>query len=106
MSKKKEDLKNKAKLCLFDDDSLIFELSSRGYTCLEDSEYVDLLTDIDDDKESNESGCYDTSGFPQYFSIERMKAFGNDLREHLLEITGQGHYVTNEQLLNELRDLL
>lgn len=104
MSKEK---KKTTLLCAFDDDSLIFELSKRGYTCLEDDEYSELLADVDGEGEIDEDdGCSDTSGFPQYFSIERMKAFGNDLREHLLEITGQGHYVTNEQLLNELRDLL
>ena len=88
---------------MFSNDDLIFEMSERGYTCLADDEYLNLLKD---EEECDVDVSYGSSGFPQVFSVDRMRAFGNDLREHLLEITGQGHYVTNEQLLNELRNLL
>lgn len=75
MSKEKE---KSNELCAFDVGSLIFELSKRGYTCLKDYEYFELLSDdVDEEESSDDDGCRDTSGFPQYFYIERTKSLVN-----------------------------
>lgn len=101
MSKSKKNASVDALLEELDTALLKFELESRDYVCLEEDEYQELI--------SESEGKLAESTFtslPNFYAIERTYAFGDKLREHLLDITGQGHYVTNEELLNELRDLL
>lgn len=73
------------------DDELIDELKSRGYAVKENNK---------EEKAVNYPGS-----LPSQYIIPRL--FDNHmLREHLLKITGQGHYVTNEQLVENLKELL
>lgn len=68
----------------FEDDELIDEMKSRGFTVLDE-----------DDEVSNEDGFF----LPNLFDRHQ-------LRKHLLNITGLGSYVTDEDILSELKSLL
>ena len=78
----------------FEDDELIEELEDRGYT-------------IDKDEEEDEDEVPETSRkrMPSSYTIRR-DFDRHQLRTHLENITGCGGYVSNEELLNQLKDLL
>ena len=78
----------------FDDDDLIEELESRGYT-------------VEKDDEEDEGDVPETSRtrMPSSYTIRR-DFDRHQLRTHLENITGCGGYVSNEELLNQLKDLL
>ena len=78
----------------FEDDELIEELEDRGYT-------------IDKDEEEDEDEVPETSRkrMPSSYTIKRCFD-RHQLRTHLENITGCGGYVSNEELLNQLKDLL
>ena len=78
----------------FEDDELIEELEDRGYT-------------IDKDEEEDEDDVPETSRkrMPSSYTIKRCFD-RHQLRSHLENITGCGGYVSNEDLLEQLKYLL
>lgn len=78
----------------FEDDELIEELEDRGYT-------------IDKDEEEDDDEVPETSRkrMPSSYTIKRCFD-RHQLRTHLENITGCGGYVSNEELLEQLKDLL
>lgn len=78
----------------FEDDELIEELEYRGYT-------------IDKDEEEDEDDVPETSKNRMPFSYTIKRCFDrHQLRTHLENITGCGGYVSNEELLEQLKYLL
>lgn len=75
----------------FDDDDLIEELESRGYTVIEEDE--------DDVPETSRTQM------PSFYTICR-DFDRHKLRDHLLNLTGQGCYVSDDELLEGLKYLL
>lgn len=78
----------------FEDDELIEELEDRGYTIEKDEE--------DDDDEVSETS---RKRMPSSYTIKRCFD-RHQLRAHLENITGCGGYVSNEELLEQLKYLL
>ena len=78
----------------FEDDELIEELEDRGYTIDKDEE--------DDDDEIPETS---RKRMPSSYTIKRCFD-RHQLRTHLENITGYGGYVSNEELLEQLKYLL
>ena len=78
----------------FEDDELIEELEDRGYTIDKDEE--------DDDDEVSETS---RKRMPSSYTIKRCFD-RHQLRTHLENITGCGGYVSNEELLEQLKYLL
>ena len=79
----------------FDDDDLIEELENRGYT----------VSDKNEEEDDDEVPETSRKRLPSSYTIKRC--FDNkELREHLLNIAGLGSYVSNEELLEQLKDLL
>ena len=78
----------------FEDDELIEELEDRGYTIDKDEE--------DDDDEVPETS---RKRMPSSYTIKRCFD-RHQLRTHLENITGCGGYVSNEELLEQLKYLL
>ena len=78
----------------FEDDELIEELEDRGYTIDKDEE--------DDDDEVSETS---RKRMPSSYTIKRCFD-RHQLRTHLENITGCGSYVSNEELLEQLKYLL
>ena len=78
----------------FEDDELIEELEDRGYT-------------IDKDEEEDNDEVPETSRkrMPSSYTIKRCFD-RHQLRTHLENITGCGGYVSNEELLEQLKYLL
>ena len=78
----------------FEDDELIEELEDRGYT-------------IDKDEEEDDDEVPETSRkrMPSSYTIKRCFD-RHQLRTHLENITGCGGYVSNEELLEQLKCLL
>lgn len=77
----------------FEDDELIEELEDRGYTIDKDEE---------DDDEVPETS---RKRMPSSYTIKRCFD-RHQLRTHLENITGCGGYVSNEELLEQLKYLL
>ncbi len=79
----------------FDDDDLIEELEHRGYTV------------GDKDEEDDDDDIPETSRtrMPSSYTIKRCFD-RHQLRTHLENITGCGGYVSNEELLEQLKYLL
>lgn len=79
----------------FYDDDLIEELESRGYTVKKN------------DEEEDEDEVSETSRkrMPSSYTIKRFFD-RHQLRTHLENITGCGSYVSNEELLEQLKYLL
>ena len=79
----------------FDDDDLIEELESRGY-----------IIGVKDEEE-DEDDAQETSRkrMPSSYTIKRCFD-RHQLRTHLENITGCGGYVSNEELLEQLKYLL
>lgn len=79
----------------FDDDDLIEELEARGYTVNED------------DDEEDEGDIPETSRtrMPSSYTIRR-DFDRHKLRDHLSNLTGQGSYVSDDELLEQLKCLL
>ena len=78
----------------FEDDELIEELEDRGYTIDKDEE--------DDDDEVSETS---RKRMPSSYTIKRCFD-RHQLRTHLENIAGCGGYVSNEELLEQLKYLL
>lgn len=78
----------------FEDDELIEKLEDRGYTIEKDEE--------DDDDEVSETS---RKRMPSSYTIKRCFD-RHQLRAHLENITGCGGYVSNEELLEQLKYLL
>lgn len=78
----------------FDDDDLIEALEDRGYTI-----------DKDDEEEDDEVSETSRNRLPPSYTIKRCFD-RHQLRTHLENITGCGGYVSNEELLEQLKDLL
>ena len=78
----------------FEDDELIEELEDRGYTIDKDEK--------DDDDEVPETS---RKRMPSSYTIKRCFD-RHQLRTHLENITGCGGYVSNEELLEQLKYLL
>ena len=78
----------------FEDDELIEELEDRGYTIDKDEE--------DDDDEVPETS---RKRMPSSYTIKRCFD-RHQLRTHLENVTGCGGYVSNEELLEQLKYLL
>lgn len=79
----------------FDDDDLIEELEDRGYT----------VSDKDEEEDEDEVSETSRKRIPSSYTIKR--SFDrHQLRTHLENITGCGGYVSNEELLEQLKYLL
>lgn len=78
----------------FEDDELIEELEDRGYTI-----------DKDDEEEDDEVSETSRNRLPSSYTIKRCFD-RHQLRTHLENITGCGGYVSNEELLEQLKYLL
>lgn len=79
----------------FDDDDLIEELESRGYTVEEK------------DDEEDEGDVPETSRTRMLSSYTIRRDFDrHKLRDHLLNLTGQGSYVSDDELLERIKELL
>lgn len=78
----------------FEDDELIEELEDRGYTIDKDEK--------DDDDEVPETS---RKRMPSSYTIKRCFD-RHQLRTHLENVTGCGGYVSNEELLEQLKYLL
>ena len=78
----------------FDDDDLIEALEDRGYTI-----------DKDDEEEDDEVSETSRNRLPSSYTIKRCFD-RHQLRTHLENITGCGGYVSNEELLEQLKYLL
>lgn len=76
-------------------EELIKELASRGYEI-----YNDDGCCVSDDE-----GKGHLSGLPYEYSIKRCFD-SKELRKHLEDITGCGGYVSNDDLIDKLKDLL
>lgn len=77
------------------DEVLIEELASRGYEIYnEDGRCV-----------SDDEGEGHLSGLPYEYAIKRCFD-SKELRKHLEDITGCGGYVSNDDLIDKLKDLL
>lgn len=79
----------------FDDDDLIEELESRGYT----------VEEKDDEKDEDDVPETSRTRMPSSYTINRFFD-RHQLRTHLENITGCGGYVSNEELLEQLKYLL
>jgi hypothetical protein len=79
----------------FDDDDLIEELESRGYT----------VEETDDEKDEDDVPETSRTRMPSSYTINRFFD-RHKLRTHLENITGCGGYVSNEELLEQLKYLL
>lgn len=76
-------------------EALVEELTSRGYEIYDD----DGCCVSDDEGEGH------LSGLPYEYSIKRCFD-SKELRKHLEDITGCGGYVSNDDLIAKLKDLL
>lgn len=75
----------------FDEDEIVEYLQDKGYT-------------VEDNGEPEEPET-PRNRLPSSYTI--IRNFDNrQLREHLLNITGLGSYVSNEELVNRIKDLL
>lgn len=79
----------------FDDDDLIEELESRGYT----------VAETDDEKDEDDVPETSRTRMPLSYTICR-DFDRHKLRDHLLDLTGQGCYVSDDELLEGLKYLL
>lgn len=78
----------------FDEDEIVSYLEDKGYT-----------VEYDGEPEEQENPNLREKRLPSHYSIKRC--FDNrELREHLLNIAGLGSYVSNEELVNRIKDLL
>lgn len=73
----------------FDDDDLIEELKSRGYTVEDEGDVLETSR----------------TRMPSSYTIRR-DFDRHKLRDHLLNLTGQGSYVSDDELLERIKDLL
>lgn len=79
----------------FEDDELIEELEDRGY----------IVGDSDKEEEEDEIPESSRNRLPSSYTIKRCFD-RHQLRTHLENITGCGGYVSNEELLEQLKYLL
>lgn len=79
----------------FDDDDLIEELESRGYT----------VEEKDDEEDEGDIPETSRTRMPSSYTIRR-DFDRHKLRDHLLNLTGQGSYVSDDELLEQLKYLL
>lgn len=79
----------------FDDDDLIEELEDRGYT----------VSDKDEEEDEDEVPETSRTRMPSSYTINRLFD-RHQLRDHLLNLTGQGSYVSDDELLEQLKYLL
>ena len=75
----------------FDEDEIVEYLEDKGYT-----------VEYNGEPEATEPP---RNRLPSHYTIKRC--FDNkELREHLLNIAGLGSYVSNEELVNRIKELL
>lgn len=79
----------------FDDNDLIEELESRGYT----------VEEKDDEEDEGDVPETSRTRMPSSYTIRR-DFDRHKLRDHLLNLTGQGSYVSDDELLEQLKYLL
>lgn len=79
----------------FDDDDLIEELESRSYT----------VEEKDDEEEEGDIPETSRTRMPSSYTIPR-NFDRHKLRDHLLNLTGQGSYVSDDELLQRIKELL
>lgn len=79
----------------FDDDDLIEELESRGYT----------VEEKDDEEDEGDVPEISRTRMPSSYTIRR-DFDRHKLRDHLLNLTGQGSYVSDDELLERIKELL
>ena len=78
----------------FDEDEIIDYLESKGYT-----------VEYDGEPEEQEQPEPSRKRLPSHYSIKRC--FDNrELREHLQNLSGLGSYVSNDELVNRIKELL
>jgi len=76
------------------DEDLIKEMAERGFDVFEDGKCV-----------SNENEKNLSQRMPAEYIIRR-DFDRHKLRDHLLNLTGQGSYVSDDELVNKLKELL
>ena len=78
----------------FDEDEMVSYLEGKGYT-----------VEYDGEPEEQEQSEPSRKRLPSHYSIKRC--FDNrELREHLLNLAGLGSYVSNDELVNRIKELL
>ena len=106
-------------------EELIEELKERGVDVDDDVSITDLYECSDEELIDectnreltvyNENGdCMNDPMKPQYIEEEHLPKYyfikrcydSRDLREHLLQVVGMGGYVSNEQLIERIKELL
>ena len=78
----------------FDEDEIVSYLEDKGYT-----------VEYDGEPEEQEQSEPSRKRLPSHYSIKRC--FDNrELREHLQNLSGLGSYVSNDELVNRIKELL
>ena len=78
----------------FDEDEIVSYLEDKGY-----------IVEYDGEPEQQEQPEPSRKRLPSHYTIKRC--FDNrELREHLLNLAGVGSYVSNEELVNRIKELL
>ena len=78
----------------FDEDEIVSYLEYKGYT-----------VEYDGEPEEQEQPEPSRKRLPSHYSINRC--FDNrELREHLQNLSGLGSYVSNDELVNRIKELL
>ena len=78
----------------FDEDEIVSYLEDKGY-----------IVEYDEEPEQQEQPAQSRKRLPSHYSIKRC--FDNrELREHLLNLAGLGSYVSNDELVNRIKELL
>ena len=78
----------------FDEDEIVSYLEGKGYT-----------VEYDGEPEEQEQPEPSRKRLPSHYTIKRC--FDNrELREHLQNLSGLGSYVSNDELVNRIKELL
>ena len=78
----------------FDEDEIVSYLEDKGYT-----------VEYDGEPEEQEQSEPSRKRLPSHYSIKRCFD-SRELREHLLNLAGLGSYVSNDELVNRIKELL
>lgn len=78
----------------FDEDEIVSYLEGKGY-----------IVEYDGEPEQQEQPVPSRKRLPSHYTIKRC--FDNrELRDHLVTLAGVGSYVSNDELVNRIKELL
>lgn len=93
-------MKEDVSISNFTDDELKDELELRGFTVFDDYELDERINSL-----ANEIICEDNKEDEEGFFLKK-DFLGYELRDHLLDIAGLGGYVSEDEIIKKLRELL